>query len=192
MAYSSSNYRVSKIDTNSALYKSVYAEGKDSGIDHILDTSVSYTARSKAKETYNDLIKDYEFPSSSFEEWKQSVSNFVSDLVIAIRDGYEGNPGTGETPVLTGLFEKILSQLSPGFKQNATVSRKSDFDDTTIREVMEYYEPSGDAYAQVDSVLASELVSGMCSVTNATGKVTPRSSSYAVTEIGRASCRERV
>ena len=70
MAYSSSNYRVSKIDTNSALYKSVYAEGKDSGIDHILDTSVSYTDRSKAKETYNDLIKDYEFPSSSFEEWK--------------------------------------------------------------------------------------------------------------------------
>lgn len=182
MAYSSSNYRVSKIDTNSALYKSVYAEGKDSGIDHILDTSVSYTARSKAKEIYNDLIKDYEFPSSSFEEWKQSVSNFVSDLVIAIRDGYEGNPGTGETPVLTGLFEKILSQLSPGFKSNATVSRKSDFDDTTIREIMEYYEPSGDANAQVDSVLASELVSGMCSVTNATGKVTPRSSSYAVTD----------
>lgn len=182
MAYSSSNYRVSKIDTNSALYKSVYAEGKDSGIDHILDTSVSYTARSKAKETYNDLIKDYEFPSSSFEEWKKSVSNFVSDLVIAIRDGYEGNPGTGETPVLTGLFEKILSQLSPGFKQNATVSRKSEFDDTTIREVMEYYAPSGDANAQVDSVLASELVSGMCSVTNATGKVTPRSSSYAVTD----------
>ena len=182
MAYSSSNYRVSKIDTNSALYKSVYAEGKDSGIDHILDTSVSYTARSKAKETYNDLIKDYEFPSSSFEEWKQSVSNFVSDLVIAIRDGYGGNPGTGETPVLTGLFEKIVSQLSPGFKQNATVSRKSDFDDTTIREVMEYYAPSGDANAQVDSVLASELVSGMCSVTNATGKVTPRSSSYAVTD----------
>lgn len=182
MAYSSSNYRVSKIDTNSALYKSVYAEGKDSGIDHILDTSVSYTARSKAKETYNDLIKDYEFPSSSFEEWKQSVRDFVSDLVIAIRDGYEGNPGTGETPVLTGLFEKILSQLSPGFKQNATVSRKSEFDDTTIREVMEYYAPSGDANAQVDSVLASELVSGMCSVTNATGKVTPRSSSYAVTD----------
>ena len=182
MAYSSSNYRVSKIDTNSALYKSVYAEGKDSGIDHILDTSVSYTARSKAKETYNDLIKDYEFPSSSFEEWKQSVSNFVSDLTIAIRDGYGGNPGTGETPVLTGLFEKIVSQLSPGFKQNATVSRKSDFDDTTIREVMEYYAPSGDANAQVDSVLASELVSGMCSVTNATGKVTPRSSSYAVTD----------
>ena len=182
MAYSSSNYRVSKIDTNSALYKSVYAEGKDSGIDHILDTSVSYTARSKAKEIYNDLIKDYEFPSSSFEEWKQSVSNFVSDLVIAIRDGYGGNPGTGETPVLTGLFEKIVSQLSPGFKQNATVSRKSDFDDTTIREVMEYYAPSGDANAQVDSVLASELVSGMCSVTNATGKVTPRSSSYAVTD----------
>ena len=182
MAYSSSNYRVSKIDTNSALYKSVYAEGKDSGIDHILDTSVSYTARSKAKETYNDLIKDYEFPSSSFEEWKQSVSNFVSDLVIAIRDGYGGNPGTGETPVLTGLFEKIVSQLSPGFKQNATVSRKSEFDDTTIREVMEYYAPSGDADAQVDSVLASELVSGMCSVTNATGKVTPRSSSYAVTD----------
>lgn len=182
MAYSSSNYRVSKIDTTSALYKSVYAEGKDSGIDHILDTSVSYTARSKAKETYNDLIKDYEFPSSSFEEWKQSVSNFVSDLVIAIRDGYEGNSGTGETPVLTGLFEKILSQLSPGFKQNATVSRKSEFDDTTIREVMEYYAPSGDSNAQVDSVLASELVSGMCSVTNATGKVTPRSSSYAVTD----------
>lgn len=182
MAYSSSNYRVSKIDTNSALYKSVYAEGKYSGIDHILDTSVSYTARSKAKETYNDLIKDYEFPSSSFEEWKQSVSNFVSDLVIAIRDGYEGNSGTGETPVLTGLFEKIVSQLSPGFKQNATVSRKSEFDDTTIREVMEYYAPSGDANAQVDSVLASELVSGMCSVTNATGKVTPRSSSYAVTD----------
>lgn len=182
MAYSSSNYRVSKIDTNSALYKSVYAEGKDSGIDHILDTSVSYTARSKAKETYNDLIKDYEFPSSSFEEWKQSVRDFVSDLVIAIRDGYEGNSGTGETPVLTGLFEKILSQLSPGFKQNATVSRKSEFDDTTIREVMEYYAPSGDANAQVDSVLASELVSGMCSVTNATGKVTPRSSSYAVTD----------
>lgn len=182
MAYSSSNYRVSKIDTNSALYKSVYAEGKDSGIDHILDTSVSYTARSKAKETYNDLIKDYEFPSSSFEEWKKSVSDFVSDLVIAIRDGYDGNPGTGETPVLTGLFEKVLAQLSPGFKQNATVSRKSDFDDTTIREVMEYYEPSGDANAQVDSVLASELVSGMCSVTNATGKVTPRSSSYAVTD----------
>ena len=182
MADSSSNYRVSKIDTNSALYKSVYAEGKDSGIDHILETSVSYTARAKAKETYNDLIKDYEFPSSSFEEWKQSVSNFVSDLVIAIRDGYEGNPGTGETPVLTGLFEKIVSQLSPGFKQNATVSRKSEFDDTTIREVMEYYAPSGDAYAQVDSVLASELVSGMCSVTNATGKVTPRSSSYAVTD----------
>ena len=182
MAYSSSSYRVSKIDTNSALYKSVYAEGKDSGIDHILDTSVSYTARSKAKETYNDLIKDYEFPSSSFEEWKQSVSNFVSDLVIAIRDGYGGNPGTGETPVLTGLFEKIVSQLSPGFKQNATVSRKSEFDDTTIREVMEYYAPSGDANAQVDSVLASELVSGMCSVTNATGKVTPRSSSYAVTD----------
>lgn len=182
MAYSSSNYRVSKIDTNSALYKSVYAEGKDSGIDHILDTSVSYTARSKAKETYNDLIKDYEFPSSSFEEWKKSVSNFVSDLVIAIRDGYEGNPGTGETPVLTGLFEKVLAQLSPGFKQNATVSRKSEFDDTTIREVMEYYAPSGDANAQVDSVLASELVSGMCSVTNATGKVTPRSSSYAVTD----------
>ena len=182
MAYSSSNYRVSKIDTNSALYKSVYAEGKDSGIDHILDTSVSYTARSKAKEIYNDLIKDYEFPSSSFEEWKQSVSNFVSDLTIAIRDGYEGNPGTGETPVLTGLFEKIVSQLSPGFKQNATVSRKSDFDDTTIREVMKYYAPSGDANAQVDSVLASELVSGMCSVTNATGKVTPRSSSYAVTD----------
>lgn len=182
MAYSSSNYRVSKIDTTSALYKSVYAEGKDSGIDHILDTSVSYTARSKAKETYNDLIKDYEFPSSSFEEWKQSVSNFVSDLTIAIRDGYEGNSGTGETPVLTGLFEKILSQLSPGFKQNATVSRKSEFDDTTIREVMEYYAPSGDANAQVDSVLASELVSGMCSVTNATGKVTPRSSSYAVTD----------
>lgn len=182
MAYSSSNYRVSKIDTNSALYKSVYAEGKDSGIDHILDTSVSYTARSKAKETYNDLIKDYEFPSSSFEEWKQSVSNFVSDLVIAIRDGYEGNSGTGETPVLTGLFEKILSQLSPGFKQNATVSRKSEFDDTTIREIMEYYAPSGNANAQVDSVLASELVSGMCSVANATGKVTPRSSSYAVTD----------
>ena len=182
MAYSSSNYRVSKIDTNSALYKSVYAEGKDSGIDHILDTSVSYTARSKAKETYNDLIKDYEFPSSSFEEWKKSVSDFVSDLIIAIRDGYEGNHGTGETPVLTGLFEKILSQLSPGFKSNATSSRKSDFDDTTIREVMEYYEPSGDADAQVDSVLASELVSGMCSVTNATGKVTPRSSSYAVTD----------
>ena len=182
MAYSSSNYRVSKIDTNSALYKSVYAEGKDSGIDHILDTSVSYTARSKAKETYNDLIKDYEFPSSSFEEWKQSVSNFVSDLVIAIRDGYGGNPGTGETPVLTGLFEKIVSQLSPGFKSNATVSRKSEFDDTTIREIMEYYAPSGDANAQVDSVLASELVSGMCSVTNATGKVTPRSSSYAVTD----------
>lgn len=182
MAYSSSNYRVSKIDTNSALYKSVYAEGKDSGIDHILDTSVSYTARSKAKETYNDLIKDYEFPSSSFEEWKQSVRDFVSDLVIAIRDGYEGNSGTGETPVLTGLFEKILSQLSPGFKSNATVSRKSEFDDTTIREIMEYYEPSGDANAQVDSVLASELVSGMCSVTNATGKVTPRSSSYAVTD----------
>lgn len=182
MAYSSSNYRVSKIDTNSALYKSVYAEGKDSGIDHILDTSVSYTARSKAKETYNDLIKDYEFPSSSFEEWKQSVRDFVSDLVIAIRDGYEGNSGTGETPVLTGLFEKILAQLSPGFKQNATVSRKSEFDDTTIREVMEYYAPSGDANAQVDSVLASELVSGMCSVTNATGKVTPRSSSYAVTD----------
>ena len=182
MADSSSNYRVSKIDTTSALYKSVYAEGKDSGIDHILETSVSYTARAKAKETYNDLIKDYEFPSSSFEEWKQSVSNFVSDLVIAIRDGYEGNPGTGETPVLTGLFEKIVSQLSPGFKQNATVSRKSEFDDTTIREVMEYYAPSGDAYAQVDSVLASELVSGMCSVTNATGKVTPRSSSYAVTD----------
>ena len=182
MAYSSSSYRVSKIDTNSALYKSVYAEGKDSGIDHILDTSVSYTARSKAKEIYNDLIKDYEFPSSSFEEWKQSVSNFVSDLVIAIRDGYGGNPGTGETPVLTGLFEKIVSQLSPGFKQNATVSRKSDFDDTTIREVMKYYAPSGDADAQVDSVLASELVSGMCSVTNATGKVTPRSSSYAVTD----------
>lgn len=182
MAYSSSNYRVSKIDTNSALYKSVYAEGKDSGIDHILDTSVSYTARSKAKETYNDLIKDYEFPSSSFEEWKKSVSDFVSDLVIAIRDGYEGNSGTGETPVLTGLFEKILSQLSPGFKSNATVSRKSEFDDTTIREVMEYYAPSGDANAQVDSVLASELVSGMCSVTNATGKVTPRSSSYAVTD----------
>ena len=182
MAYSSSNYRVSKIDTNSALYKSVYAEGKDSGIDHILDTSVSYTARSKAKEIYNDLIKDYEFPSSSFEEWKQSVSNFVSDLVIAIRDGYGGNPGTGETPVLTGLFEKIVSQLSPGFKQNATSSRKSDFDDTTIREIMEYYAPSGDANAQVDSVLASELVSGMCSVTNATGKVTPRSSSYAVTD----------
>lgn len=182
MAYSSSNYRVSKIDTNSALYKSVYAEGKDSGIDHILDTSVSYTARSKAKEIYNDLIKDYEFPSSSFEEWKKSVSDFVSDLVIAIRDGYEGNSGTGETPVLTGLFEKIVSQLSPGFKQNATVSRKSEFDDTTIREVMEYYEPSGDANAQVDSVLASELVSGMCSVTNATGKVTPRSSSYAVTD----------
>ena len=182
MAYSSSNYRVSKIDTNSALYKSVYAEGKDSGIDHILDTSVSYTARSKAKEIYNDLIKDYEFPSSSFEEWKQSVSNFVSDLVIAIRDGYGGNPGTGETPVLTGLFEKILSQLSPGFKSNATSSRKSDFDDTTIREIMEYYAPSGDANAQVDSVLASELVSGMCSVTNATGKVTPRSSSYAVTD----------
>ena len=182
MAYSSSSYRVSKIDTNSALYKSVYAEGKDSGIDHILDTSVSYTARSKAKEIYNDLIKDYEFPSSSFEEWKKSVSDFVSDLVIAIRDGYEGNPGTGETPVLTGLFEKILSQLSPGFKSNATSSRKSDFDDTTIREVMEYYAPSGDANAQVDSVLASELVSGMCSVTNATGKVTPRSSSYAVTD----------
>ena len=182
MAYSSSNYRVSKIDTNSALYKSVYAEGKDSGIDHILDTSVSYTARSKAKETYNDLIKDYEFPSSSFEEWKQSVSNFVSDLVIAIRNGYEGNSGTGETPVLTGLFEKILSQLSPGFKQNATVSRKSEFDDTTIREIMEYYAPSGNANAQVDSVLASELVSGMCSVANATGKVTPRSSSYAVTD----------
>lgn len=182
MAYSSSNYRISKIDTNSALYKSVYAEGKDSGIDHILDTSVSYTARSKAKETYNDLIKDYEFPSSSFEEWKKSVSAFVSDLVIAIRDGYEGNPGTGETPVLTGLFEKILSQLSPGFKSNATVSRKSEFDDTTIREVMEYYAPSGDANAQVDSVLASELVSGMCNVTNATGKVTPRSSSYAVTD----------
>ena len=182
MADSSSNYRVSKIDTTSALYKSVYAEGKDSGIDHILETSVSYTARAKAKETYNDLIKDYEFPSSSFEEWKQSVSNFVSDLVIAIRDGYEGNPGTGETPVLTGLFEKIVSQLSPGFKQNATVSRKSEFDDTTIREVMEYYAPSGDADAQVDSVLASELVSGMCSVTNATGKVTPRSSSYAVTD----------
>lgn len=182
MAYSSSNSRVSKIDTNSALYKSVYAEGKDSGIDHILDTSVSYTARSKAKETYNDLIKNYEFPSSSFEEWKQSVSNFVSDLVIAIRDGYEGNPGTGETPVLTGLFEKVLAQLSPGFKSNATSSRKSDFDDTTIREVMEYYTPSGDANAQVDSVLASELVSGMCSVTNATGKVTPRSSSYAVTD----------
>lgn len=182
MAYSSSNYRVSKIDTNSALYKSVYAEGKDSGIAHILDTSVSYTARSKAKEIYNDLIKDYEFPSSSFEEWKQSVSDFVSDLVIAIRDGYEGNSGTGETPVLTGLFEKIVSQLSPGFKQNATVSRKSEFDDTTIREVMEYYAPSGDANAQVDSVLASELVSGMCSVTNATGKVTPRSSSYAVTD----------
>ena len=182
MAYSSSNYRVSKIDTNSALYKSVYAEGKDSGIDHILDTSVSYTARSKAKEIYNDLIKDYEFPSSSFEEWKQSVSDFVSDLTIAIRDGYEGNPGTGETPVLTGLFEKIVSQLSPGFKSNATVSRKSEFDDTTIREVMEYYAPSGDANAQVDSVLASELVSGMCSVTNATGKVTPRSSSYAVTD----------
>lgn len=182
MAYSSSNYRVSKIDTNSALYKSVYAEGKDSGIDHILDTSVSYTARSKAKETYNDLIKDYEFPSSSFEEWKKSVRDFVSDLVIAIRDGYEGNSGTDETPVLTGLFEKILSQLSPGFKQNATVSRKSEFDDTTIREVMEYYAPSGDANAQVDSVLASELVSGMCSVTNATGKVTPRSSSYAVTD----------
>lgn len=182
MAYSSSSYRVSKIDTNSALYKSVYAEGKDSGIDHILDTSASYTARSKVKETYNDLIKDYEFPSSSFEAWKQSVSNFVSDLVIAIRDGYGGNPGTGETPVLTGLFEKIVSQLSPGFKQNATVSRKSEFDDTTIREVMEYYAPSGDANAQVDSVLASELVSGMCSVTNATGKVTPRSSSYAVTD----------
>lgn len=182
MAYSSSNYRVSKIDTNSALYKSVYAEGKDSGIDHILDTSVSYTARSKAKETYNDLIKNYEFPSSSFEEWKKSVSDFVSDLVIAIRDGYEGNPGTGETPVLTGLFEKVLAQLSPGFKSNATSSRKSDFDDTTIREVMEYYTPSGDANAQVDSVLASELVSGMCSVTNATGKVTPRSSSYAVTD----------
>lgn len=182
MAYSSSNYRVSKIDTNSALYKSVYAEGKDSGIDHILDTSVSYTARSKAKETYNDLIKNYEFPSSSFEEWKQSVRDFVSDLVIAIRDGYEGNSGTDETPVLTGLFEKILSQLSPGFKQNATSSRKSDFDDTTIREIMEYYEPSGDANAQVDSVLASELVSGMCSVANATGKVTPRSSSYAVTD----------
>ena len=182
MAYSSSHYRVSKIDTNSALYKSVYAEGKDSGIDHILDTSVSYTARSKAKEIYNDLIKDYEFPSSSFEEWKKSVSDFVSDLVIAIRDGYNGNPGTGETPVLTGLFEKILSQLSPGFKQNATVSRKSEFDDTTIREIMEYYAPSGDADAQVDSVLASELVSGMCSVTNATGKVTPRSSSYAVTD----------
>lgn len=182
MAYSSSNYRVSKIDTNSALYKSVYAEGKDSGIDHILETSVSYTARAKAKEIYNDLIKDYEFPSSSFEEWKQSVSDFVSDLTIAIRDGYEGNPGTGETPVLTGLFEKILSQLSPGFKSNATSSRKSDFDDTTIREVMEYYAPSGDANAQVDSVLASELVSGMCSVTNATGKVTPRSSSYAVTD----------
>ena len=182
MAYSSSNSRVSKIDTNSALYKSVYAEGKDSGIDHILETSVSYTARSKAKEIYNDLIKDYEFPSSSFEEWKQSVSDFVSDLVIAIRDGYEGNPGTGETPVLTGLFEKILSQLSPGFKQNATSSRKSEFDDTTIREIMEYYAPSGDANAQVDSVLASELVSGMCSVTNATGKVTPRSSSYAVTD----------
>ena len=182
MAYSSSHYRVSKIDTTSALYKSVYAEGKDSGIDHILDTSVSYTARSKAKEIYNDLIKDYEFPSSSFEEWKKSVSDFVSDLVIAIRDGYNGNPGTGETPVLTGLFEKILSQLSPGFKQNATVSRKSEFDDTTIREIMEYYAPSGDANAQVDSVLASELVSGMCSVTNATGKVTPRSSSYAVTD----------
>lgn len=182
MAYSSSNYRVSKIDTTSALYKSVYAEGKDSGIDHILDTSVSYTARPKAKETYNDLIKDYEFPSSSFEEWKKSVSDFVSDLVIAIRDGYEGNHGTGETPVLTGLFEKILSQLSPGFKSNATSSRKSEFDDTTIREVMEYYAPSGDANAQVDSVLASELVSGMCSVTNATGKVTPRSSSYAVTD----------
>ena len=182
MAYSSSSYRVSKIDTNSALYKSVYAEGKDSGIDHILDTSVSYTARSKAKETYNDLIKDYEFPSSSFEEWKKSVSDFVSDLIIAIRDGYEGNHGTGETPVLTGLFEKILSQLSPGFKSNATSSRKSDFDDTTIREIMEYYAPSGDANAQVDSVLASELVSGMCSVTNATGKVMPRSSSYAVTD----------
>ena len=182
MAYSSSNYRVSKIDTTSALYKSVYAEGKDSGIDHILETSVSYTARSKAKEIYNDLIKDYEFPSSSFEEWKNSVSAFVSDLAIAIRDGYEGNPGTGETPVLTGLFEKILSQLSPGFKSNATSSRKSDFDDTTIREIMEYYAPSGDANAQVDSVLASELVSGMCSVTNATGKVTPRSSSYAVTD----------
>lgn len=182
MAYSSSNYRVSKIDTTSALYKSVYAEGKDSGIDHILETSVSYTARAKAKEIYNDLIKDYEFPSSSFEEWKKSVSNFVSDLIIAIRDGYEDNPGTGETPVLTGLFEKILSQLSPGFKQNATVSRKSEFDDTTIREVMEYYAPSGDADTQMDSVLASELVSGMCSVTNATGKVTPRSSSYAVTD----------
>lgn len=169
-----------KIDMDSVVYKNAYAESETTGIDGILETSVSWTNREEAKTIFANLLEDYTFDASTFSSWKTSVSDFVSDLSIAIKTGYGGSTGTSETPVLSGLMELILSRLSPSFKESYKESRKSEYDDVTIRDVMAFYTPSNDAQRQVNSRLASEVASGMNNVRSSTSTVYARSTSYTV------------
>ena len=169
-----------KIDMDSVVYKNAYAEGETTGIDGILETSVSWTNREEAKTIFANLLEDYTFDASTFSSWKTSVSDFMSDLSIAIKTGYGDSDGTSETPELSGLMELILSRLSPSFKEAYKESRKSEYDDVTIRDVMAFYTPSNDAQRQVDSRLASEVASGMNNVRSSTSTVVARSTSYTV------------
>lgn len=167
MAYTTKN-RITKIDTETAVYKKAYDAGGTSGIEAVVKQSVSYTEQAKAKAIYDRLISEMEFPSSTYDEWCASVREFIDTLSIAIRDGYGTIEGTGETAALSGLYDMILRTLSPMFKESIPKSRKSDYEDTTIRDVVSYYDPSGTSQQQADTMLASELAVGMSSTQSAT------------------------
>lgn len=183
MAKTSSNYKVGKsslyqdknsalqgfytIDLNSLQYKKVSEE-----IENLVKDSVSYTNRDKALEIFKSFLANYTFKSDSFENWTTSVNQFVDECAKAIKDGYLSFPGTTEDANLDGLSMKITMALSPGFKSQTLVMRESKYDDTTIRSVQRFYDPSGNTQEQVSTVVASQVAVGMSSVESADKKVT--------------------
>lgn len=155
------------IDLNSIQYKKV-----SEAIENIVKDSVSYTSRDKAIEIFQNFLANYTFKSDSFENWMSSVDQFVDECAKAIKDGYLSFPGTTEDADLDGLSMKIAISLSPGFKGQTTVRRESKYDDTTIRSVQNFYDPSGNTQEQVSTVVASQVAVGMSSVEGADKKVT--------------------
>lgn len=158
---------VYQIDLNSIQYKKFAGE-----IENIVKDSVSYTSRDQALDIFRQFIADYTFKSESYEVWTLSVNQFVDECAHAIKNGYQTIPGTKESANLEGLNEKIIIKLSPGFKSQTTAMRESKYDDTTIRSVQNFYDPSGDSQEQVSTIVASQVAVGMTSVEGAEKKVT--------------------
>lgn len=162
MASQTNKVKVQKIDMDKPSYNK--AASGENGLDAIIKNSVSYTNANQALKIYKAFLKTYEFNASSYDRWVEAVDEFIDDLSIAIRDGYEGIDGTKEEPDLSSLRGKMLATLSPTFKDQTPHNRTSKYDDVTIRSIMNYYKPSGDTQEQVSLIKASDVLIGETNV----------------------------